>query len=115
MREWIGFIVAALEVAGAVVIVGGTAVAMTRAGYLVARRRVEDGTYRQIRIDVGRAILLGLELLVAADIVKTVGLELSFSSVAVLGLVVLIRTFLSFTLEVEMTGRWPWQGRGERD
>ena len=57
----------------------------------------------------GRGILLGLEFLVAADIIHTVAVDLSFSSLGVLALIVVIRTFLSFTLELEITHRWPWQ------
>ena len=57
----------------------------------------------------GRSILLGLEFLVAADIIRTVALQPSLQNVAVLGLIVLIRTFLSFSLEVEIDGRWPWR------
>ena len=57
----------------------------------------------------GRAILLGLELLVAADIIGTVAITPSFESLGILALIVLIRTFLSFSLEVEIEGRWPWQ------
>ncbi len=58
---------------------------------------------------LGRAILTGLELLVAADIIRTVALDPTLQSVLVLGLIVIIRTFLSFSLEVEIDGRWPWQ------
>jgi uncharacterized membrane protein len=57
---------------------------------------------------LGRAILLGLELLVAADIIRTVAVTPTVESVAVLAGIVLVRTFLSFSLEVELTGRWPW-------
>jgi hypothetical protein len=57
----------------------------------------------------GRSILLGLEFLVAADIIRTVAVQPSLENVAVLGLIVLIRTFLSFSLEVEIDGRWPWR------
>lgn len=64
------------------------------------------------RADLGRAILTGLELLVAADIAGTVAAPLDIRNVAALGLVVLIRTFLSFALSVEINGRWPWQGEG---
>jgi len=64
---------------------------------------------QEIRQRLGRGILLGLEFLIAADIIYTVALELTFSNVGVLALVVLIRSFLSFTLEVELTGKWPWQ------
>lgn len=64
---------------------------------------------QEVRQRLGRGILLGLEFLIAADIIHTVAVELTFSTVGVLALVVLIRTFLSFTLEVELTGKWPWQ------
>ena len=65
--------------------------------------------YRELRADLGRAILLGLEFLVAGDIVGTVAIEPTFRTLGVLALIVAIRTFLSFTLELEITGRWPWQ------
>jgi uncharacterized membrane protein len=58
---------------------------------------------------MGRAILLGLEVLVAADIISTVALEPTLDSVIVLGIIVLIRTFLSWSLALELDGRWPWQ------
>jgi uncharacterized membrane protein len=66
-------------------------------------------TYRLYRQLLGRSILLGLELLVAADIIRTVAVTPTFESVGVLAIIVLIRTFLSFSLELEITGRWPWQ------
>lgn len=62
-----------------------------------------------VRQRLGGGILLGLEFLVAADIIHTVAVELTFETVGVLAIIVLIRTFLSFTLDVELTGRWPWQ------
>lgn len=65
--------------------------------------------YHRARRSIGRSILLGLELLVAGDIIRTVAVSPSFTSVGVLAAVVLIRTFLSFTLELEITGNWPWQ------
>ena len=65
--------------------------------------------FHQFRQRLGRGILLGLEFLVAADIIHTVAVELTLKTVGVLAIIVLIRTFLSFTLEVELTGRWPWQ------
>ena len=67
--------------------------------------------YELLKLSLGRALLLGLEILVAADIVRTVALEATLESVAVLALLVLIRTFLSWALVVEIEGRWPWQGR----
>ncbi|MEO6570277.1 MAG: DUF1622 domain-containing protein [Ilumatobacteraceae bacterium] len=66
------------------------------------------GSYRLVRQRVGKAILLGLELLVAADIIRTVAVTPTLRSAAVLALIVLIRTSLSFSLEVELEGRWPW-------
>lgn len=68
-----------------------------------------DSRYRELRANLGRAILLGLEFLVAADIIGTVAIEPSFRSLGVLALIVAIRTFLSFSLELEISGRWPWQ------
>jgi uncharacterized membrane protein len=78
----------------------------------IGRIRGEDGgAYEFFRRRLGRAILLGLEFLVAADIIRTVAVTPSGESVAVLGGIVLIRTFLSFSLQLEMTGAWPWQQR----
>ncbi|MDF9799569.1 putative membrane protein [Catalinimonas alkaloidigena] len=68
-----------------------------------------ENTFHKARQQLGRGILMGLELLVAADIIHTVAVDLSFSTVGVLAIIVLIRTFLSFTLELELTGKWPWQ------
>jgi uncharacterized membrane protein len=65
--------------------------------------------FHQLRTKVGMTVLLGLEVLVAADIVKTMAVEPTLESVAVLGLLVLVRTFLSWTLTVDIEGRWPWQ------
>ena len=72
------------------------------------QRDMSVDRYREFRQTVGRSILLGLELLVAGDIIRTVAVSPSFVSVGVLAIIVLIRTFLSFTLELELTGRWPW-------
>jgi uncharacterized membrane protein len=68
--------------------------------------------YRRFRSDFGKSILLGLEFLIASDIVGTVAVGPTFRDLGVLGLLVLIRTFLSFALELEITGRWPWQKNG---
>jgi uncharacterized membrane protein len=90
----------------AVIVVGALAAAVMAA----ARARAgEAGVYRRYRQQLGRSVLLGLELLVAGDIIRTVAVTPTLMSVAVLGGIVLIRTFLSFSLEVEITGRWPWQ------
>jgi uncharacterized membrane protein len=96
-----------MDTAGVVVLVIGAVVAAVRAAQ--SARGQQPGTYRQFRQQLGRTILLGLELLVAADIIRTVAVTPTLSSVLVLALIVLIRTFLSFSLELEITGRWPWQ------
>jgi uncharacterized membrane protein len=77
------------------------------------KAEVNDAVFQELRQTLGRGILLGLEFLIAADIIYTVGVELTFHSVGVLAIVVLIRTFLSMTLEVEMSGKWPWQNKAE--
>ena len=99
-----------LDGAGVFVIVVGVIAAVIRAGTDAQAGRPD--TYQRLRQQLGRAILLGLELLVAADIVRTVAVTPTLASVGVLGLIVLIRTFLSFSLDVEITGRWPWQKSG---
>lgn len=79
------------------------------------RRVIKEGAfeecYRRFRSDFGKTILLGLEFLIASDIVGTVAVGPTFKDLGVLGLLVVIRTFLSFALELEITGRWPWQER----
>jgi uncharacterized membrane protein len=97
----------AVDVAGVVLIIGGVAVATA---ITIARRTGSaDETLRRYRRRIGAAILLGLEVLVAADIIRTVAVAPSFESAGVLAVIVAIRTFLSFSLEVELEGRWPWQ------
>lgn len=77
--------------------------------YHFIRRDDSDQAVASFRSSLGRAILLGLEFLVAADIINTVAVQPTLLSVAVLAGIILIRTFLSFSLEVEIEGRWPWQ------
>jgi len=101
-----------IDAAGVVVIVLGGLAATAMAGTRLVARDVN--TYRRYRQQLGRSILLGLELLVAADIIRTVAVTPTLTSVAVLAGIVLIRTFLSFSLELEITGRWPWQNRPDR-
>ena len=99
----------ATDAIGVAVIAGGALLAVFMT---IGRIRREDGgAYDFFRRRLGRAILLGLEFLVAADIIRTVAVTPSGESVAVLGGIVLIRTFLSFSLQLEMTGAWPWQQR----
>ena len=97
-----------VDSAGVAVIVIGAVLNTGAAAVSLAHH--ETGTYRRFRQQLGQTILLGLELLVAGDIIRTVAASPNLLSVGILGLIVLIRTFLSFSLEVELTGRWPWQG-----
>jgi uncharacterized membrane protein len=69
----------------------------------------DAGAYSQFRAGIGRTLLLGLEVLVAADVIRTVAVTPTFQSVLILGMIVLIRTFMSWTLQLELEGRWPWQ------
>jgi uncharacterized membrane protein len=101
-----------VEVIGIVTLVLGLAAALVRAGLVLTGGQGVEEAYRIVRTVFGRSILLGLEFLVAADIIRTVAVQPSLQNVAVLGLIVLIRTFLSFSLEVEIDGRWPWQHAG---
>ena len=87
---------------------------ISAAGALSRLRRKSGDVYRVFREQLGRYILLGLEFLVAADIISTVAITPNASSVAVLGGIVLIRTFLSFSLQLEVTGYWPWQAARAR-
>jgi uncharacterized membrane protein len=102
-------IVRGIEGVGIGVIVLGALLATLVFARAVVGRRAFGDAYRAYRLNLGRAILLGLELLVAADIIATVAAEPTFTNLGVLALVVAIRTFLSFSLEVEINGRWPWQ------
>ncbi|WP_353813241.1 DUF1622 domain-containing protein [Agromyces sp. SYSU T00266] len=96
-----------IDVLGVVAIVVGVLYAMADAA--IRRVRNMGPVYARFRRVLGRGILIGLELLVAADIIRTVAVEPTLESVSVLALIVVIRTFLSWSLEVEISGRWPWQ------
>lgn len=105
----------AVEAVGVAVIVLGAVWSLA----VVVRARLReaqplDEGYHAFRTSLARSILLGLEFLVAADIIGTVAVDPTLRNLGVLGLIVLIRTFLSFSLEIEITGRWPWRkGEGE--
>ena len=110
---WMEYAALVIEILAVVIIVGAIFYAMGHYVVRAAIRPEHEALYRELKVRLGRALLLGLEILVAADIVRTVALEATLQSVAVLGLLVLIRTFLSWALVVEIEGRWPWQGPGE--
>jgi uncharacterized membrane protein len=101
----------AVDTAGVLVIVIGALIATHR--FLFRRREGPGNAYRLYRQELGRAILLGLEFLVAGDIIRTVAVAPTLENVLILGLIVLIRTFLSIALQLEVDGRWPWQHAGE--
>lgn len=104
IMELVGSVV---DAAGVFVIVIGAIVATIR---FLARRGPDFGSsYRAYRQGLGRAILLGLEILIAGDIIRTVVVAPTLENVLILGLIVIIRTFLSMALQLEVDGRWPWQ------
>ncbi|MFU8850860.1 DUF1622 domain-containing protein [Micromonospora sp. SL1-18] len=110
-KDIIQLIGAFLDIAGGLVIAVGVIMATVvfLRGWRRTRRLVD--VYPPYRQGVGRAILLGLEFLVGGDIIRSVAVSPTFAGVGVLGLIVLVRTFLSFSLQVELEGRWPWQDR----
>ena len=105
------WIATGIEVAGVAIIVVGALLASLLFLREGLRAPGWGKAFRGYRANLGRGILLGLELLVAADIIGTVAVTPSFQSLGVLAMIVLIRTFLSFSLEVEIEGHWPWRRR----
>src|SRR5215207_6079590 len=109
-------VVTGFEIAGVTILVIGSVLAFVSAAG-VLRRDGRQAAYESARHDVGRAILLGLEILIIADIVLTITVERTIDSAFTLGLIVLVRTFLSLSLEIELEGTLPWSrgstGRGE--
>lgn len=100
--------VIAIELVAVAILAFGVAAVLGRAVLRRLQRRAWETVFIETRIGLGRVLLLGLEVLIAADIILTVGLELTLSNVAALGLLVLVRTFLSWAIEVETDGHWPW-------
>lgn len=98
------------EVSGVAVILGGFVFALSRAAQFVLRRDTAGG-YEVLRRVFGKSILLGLEVLVAADLIRTIAVEPTLDNLFVLGLLVVIRSFLSWSLDVELEGVWPWNKR----
>ena len=106
--ELMELVVHGFEIGGVAVLVVGSVAAFADAA--VSYRRIgHRAAYEQARRNVGRAILLGLEFLIIADIVLTITVDPTLDSAAALGLIVLVRTFLSFSLEVELEGTLPWR------
>ena len=106
--EIISFAGYAIEAIGVLVVMIGSGVSSF--AFLRTFRRLPEGVaYKTYRRQLGRSIILGLEFLIAGDIIRTVVVSATLESVAVLGLIILIRSFLSVTLHLEVEGRWPWQ------
>jgi len=112
--HWIEMVGSTLDLVGVGLIAIGLVISFARFAGIVFAPAAGGDTYRQLRQDIGRAILLGLEVLVAADIIRTVAVTPTLESVAVLGAIVVIRTFLSMSLQLEVDGRLPWQARRDR-
>ena len=106
---WIDAAAVAIEILAVVIIIVAIFVSVGRYLFQAVLHPEIEERYSQLKRRLGKTLLLGLEILVAADIVRTVALEATLESVLVLALLVLIRTFLSWALEVEIEGRWPWQ------
>jgi uncharacterized membrane protein len=104
---WINVVGTVIDLFGVTVIVSG--IVWATAYFL--KHHMGDQQYDAYKIRIGRSLLLGLELLVAADIVKTIAIEPTFMSLGVLAGLVVVRTFLSWTLTLEIEGHWPWQER----
>ena len=113
--EWIEYAALIIEVLAVLIIIGSIFLSMGRYLKEAVLQTGHEHAYRELKVSLGKALLLGLEILVAADIIRTVALEATLESVAVLGLLVLIRTFLSWALVVEIEGRWPWQPRKDSE
>jgi uncharacterized membrane protein len=105
VSEWVRLVGMCIEAFGVFVIVAGIAFAT----YLIVFESIKVRSYDEYKTRIGRSLLLGLELLVAADIIKTIAIELTFTSLGLLAGLVLVRTFLSWTLVLEIKGCWPWQ------
>ncbi len=108
-KQLIDLFGAGFEFVGVIVLVIGAILAFVMYAITLFRRKEASMAYRDLRRNLGKAILVGLELLIAADIIRSVAIDPTFASVGVLGLIVVVRTFLSWSLEVEINGRWPWQ------
>jgi uncharacterized membrane protein len=111
LEQAVHWIARGIELVGIAIIVAGAAAALFAFLRQTLARVDKERRVGEFRSDLGRSILLGLEFLVAADIVNTVAIEPTLDNLAILAGIVLIRTFLSFSLEVEIEGRWPWQRR----
>ena len=113
-EEWMENVVKTFEIAGVVLLAAGSIVALARAATVLVRGDAH-AAYQAARQGIGRAVLLGLEVLIIADIVETITIDPTLESTAILALIVLVRTFLSFSLELELDGVVPWRRGRQSD
>jgi len=104
---YIDYVAKIMEAIGVLVIFLGSIISISKFIFTIKNKNIR--AYTELRQAVGRSILLGLEILIAADIITTVVTDPTLLSVSVLGLIVIIRTFLSLSLQVELEGKFPWQ------
>ena len=114
IKDIVSFLGYSLEIAGVAIIIAGAATAVARFSY---RHVISSGGrhYFEFRETMGRAMLIGLDFLVAGDIIRTVVIDHTLDSVLGLGVIVVIRTILAFTIHLELEGRWPWQSTRPAD
>ena len=113
LDEVLGYVVDVFELLGVGILVVGSVASFVEYG-LDLRRTHRRTAYERLRVNIGRTILVGLEVLIVADIVLTVAIDQTIESALTLGLIVLVRTFLSFSLEIELEGVVPWRRRATR-
>ena len=113
IKIYIEYIAITVESIGVLTMLLGIAIALGR--YIFNIKKADKSSYIVLRQDIGKSILLGLEILIAADIIATVVTEPTLKSVAILGLIVLIRIILSLSLQVELEGRFPWQAEEKKE
>lgn len=106
IRHYVEYVALGIEITGILAMIFGAFYALWR---YIFEKHEAGSSYRTFRHDLGKAILLGLEFLVAGDIIQTVTVDFTLENVLTLALIVIIRTFLSLSLQVELEGRWPWQ------
>ena len=108
-QNLIGVISEVIDFTGVIIIALGAAIGIILGARDLIRQERTVDAYNHLRTFLGRSLLLGLEFLVAGDIIKTVAIEPTFDSVIVLAIIVLVRTVLSLSIDVEIDGRWPWE------
>lgn len=109
ITRWVEYTAMGIELLAVVIIVAVILTGTVLYVFRILAQQADVNTYRTYRHQVARALLLGLEILVAADVIRTIALEPTLQNVYILGLLVVIRTFLGWSLVIEIEERWPWQ------